>query len=991
MPSTFQDDECPGMRSNRPMFCRLGRAVVAGTLVALTASASAVAPSTRRQADAHALMAASGTSFAKPLRAHRKLAWGHTSPGAAWQAFAARRAGKWQAAWDSATGVPSRIWGEGIPAPGTTASAQIAEQFARQVLADHLALLAPGSAVSDFELVSNHFDGSMRSIGFIQRAAGKKVVGGQVSFRFKADRLFVIGSEALPNVAFAVPRLRMPVLKLSASARDALRAELGLPNAPVSAPGEEVVLPLVADDTVLGYRVARPMTIDGGIDGRYLAYVDVVTGAVIATKQLNLYANGTVKYRVVDRYPARTRIDRVAQRAFVNVNGAPQTTTKAGAVSWGAEPNVEVETSVAGDLVSVVNKATGNAAATARFPLTAGGAAAWDASGVVEEDAQVNAYVATMIAKEYVRDFIDPAMPTLDDQMAVNVNIAQSCNAFFDGQSINFFQANDQCQNTALLEDVVYHEYGHRLHTAELIPGVGDFDGAMSEGASDFLAASITGDPGMGRGFFYVDEPLRDLEPGDSEWSWPRDVGEIHHTGMIYGGIFWDLRKALIEQLGPVAGVALVNKIYLGTLRRAISIPTSLIEALAEDDDDGNLTNGTPNECAIRDAYGLHGIRTATGTIKAPGTLEVKALSIGIHIDVTGLSDRCAGDEVAGAEISWLPGYGGIPQPGTQEATPAGTNKFFAQLPLSPQETVYYKAKIKFADGSVLTLADNYADPYYQLYQGDTVKLYCTNFDAADPFAEGWTTGTDAGDASPFAWGPPAGGATDPRAAFSGTNILGMTLGGNYNPDQRAWLNAPVIEIGRYSDVRLQYRRWLSVEDSHFDQAKVTANGKQAWLNLTSDTGDNSALHHIDKEWRFHDVALSSYFSGHEVTVGWEITSDQGLELGGWQMDDVCIVANPYAICGDGVKTPTEQCDTGLALADKPDVCRTDCRLPKCGDQIIDMGEQCDEGPEGDALCTPKCETIEATSGCCSSSGGSGSLALAGLLGAFVLRRRRRR
>jgi uncharacterized protein (TIGR03382 family) len=91
------------------------------------------------------------------------------------------------------------------------------------------------------------------------------------------------------------------------------------------------------------------------------------------------------------------------------------------------------------------------------------------------------------------------------------------------------------------------------------------------------------------------------------------------------------------------------------------------------------------------------------------------------------------------------------------------------------------------------------------------------------------------------------------------------------------------------------------------------------------------------------------------------------------------------------VKTPTEQCDTGAAVADQPDMCRTDCRLPRCGDHIVDTGEECDEGPEGDAVCSPQCVTIEAIGGCCSSSGGSGSLALGGLLGAFVLRRRRRR
>src|SRR4029079_5126085 len=116
------------------------------------------------------------------------------------------------------------------------------------------------------------------------------VVGGQVSFRFKRDRLFVIASEALPDVSLpARPRVAMSRTQLAARTAEALRRELALPDAPVTAPGAEVVLPLVTDDAVLGYRIAVPVTIDGGADGRYLAYSDAATGDTLAVRQLNLY------------------------------------------------------------------------------------------------------------------------------------------------------------------------------------------------------------------------------------------------------------------------------------------------------------------------------------------------------------------------------------------------------------------------------------------------------------------------------------------------------------------------------------------------------------------------------------------------------------------------------------------------------------------------------------------------------------------------------
>lgn len=975
------------------MAVRLRRAAWIGCLLALTHGAHAYAPRSGPRIAAETLTALPAANLPKPLRVQPQLRYGQATPPLAWSHFVAQRGSAWQAAWDVATGVPSRIWGAGIPAPGTVANAAAAERFARQILADHLGLLAPGAKLDDFVLVSNHFDGTTRSIGFFQYAGGRRVVGGQLSFRFKNDRLFVIGSEALPYVTVATPRSKLPDAALRSRAIGTLRSELALPTAPVSELGDEVVLPLVADHGVLGYRLVRPATIDGGAEGRYLAYVEVATGAVLAVRQLNTYATGTVMYQTVDRYPAngRARIARPAARTHVTVNGAMQTTTASGGVTWSPDMPTTVQTSVTGDLVAVVNKANGNLAASATLELAPGGQLVWDASGNELDDAQINTFIATGIAKEYVRQHIDPAMPTIDEQMTANVNIAQNCNAYFDGKSINFYQSSEQCQNTGLLHDVVYHEYGHRLHTAEIIPGVGDFDGAMSEGAADFLAASITGDSGMGRGFFYSEQALRELDPPDKEWMWPADIGEIHHTGQIYGGVFWDLRKQLIEDLGETAGIALVNRLYVATMRRAVNIPTSLIEALAEDDDDGNLANGTPHECAIRAAFGRHGLRTASGTVIAPGLLEEKALAIGVHIEVNGLSEACEGDEVTGAQLEWLSYTGAVPS-GTTQATPAGDNKFFAQLPLATQNVTYYKVRVRFVDGSMMVLADNMADPWYHIYTGEVVRLYCTDFDSTDPFSEGWTAGTDNSDTHAWQWGAPAAGASDPRAAYSGSKILGLNLEGDYAPKQRTWLKTPPIHVGQFSDVRLQFRRWLAVEDSHYDQATITANNKQAWINFSGNMGDSSSIHHVDREWRFQDIPLSPHFYGKTVTVGWEIDSDEGLELGGWHLDDVCIVANPYAICGDGVKTATEQCDLGADNRDAPDVCRTDCRLPTCGDYIVDANEECDEGPEGTATCSTTCAIVEPVDGgCCSAGGGQpASFVLAGGVGLLLLRRRRR-
>lgn len=974
-------------------------ALVVGSLLLSTATVHAVAPLSGRRVAAEELtaMPAAGT---KPLRTARLLrsapSAAHPAASSAWHQFRTATGAAWHATWDAATNVPSRLWGPGLAAPGANASPALAEQHARRLLAQHLPLLAPGAQLSDFALVSNHTDGELRSIGFVQRAAGRRVVGGQISFRFKNDRMFLIGSEALPHVTVALSGARLGRGALVSRAADNLRRELDLPTASVQplSDDQEVILPLVGDHAIHGYRIATQIEIDGGASGRYLAYVDPASGAVLAVRQQNFYATGTVLYRGVDRYPSRGRMNRPARRVGVRVGGTPQTTSNNGVISWSPDTAQVVSTGVAGDLVNIVNKKNNGITPTVDLTISPGGQIIWDASADGESDAHLVTYLATNTVKEYVRNNIDPAMPKLDEPMTANVNIAQNCNAFFDGKTINFFHASMQCQNTGLLEDVIYHEFGHALHVAEIIEGVGSFDGAMSEGAADFLSAIITGDPGMGRGFFYNDEPLRQIDPMDREFSWPKDIGEIHQTGKVFGGIYWDMRKALVASMGEAAAVPLVNKIYLGALRRSVSIPTSLFEALAADDDDGDLSNGTPNECFIRDAYGRHGLRTATGVIEAPGVLAGNVPEVSVRVALDGLSDRCMGDEIERVKLTWKPDFGSVPAAGSADMALVSPTEYSGILPLASSEVTLYQATVEFKDGSILTLPDNLGLPWYQLYQGTTVPLYCTSFET-DPFAEGWTTGTDDPNvASLWKWGTPTGtGSTDPREAYGGTGILGMNLGGDYGSKQFSYAALPRIDVGQWSDVRLQFRRWLAVEDSHYDQARVMVNGAQAWVNSTQNIGDASSIHHIDREWAFHDVRLSGYGFGHTMDISFELKSDEGLHLGGWQVDDLCVVANTASVCGDGVRSPTEACDEGPANSNEPDAtCRTYCKLAECGDSIVDGDEQCDEGV-ATATCNAECKLPEGAEdgGCCGvGTSPQGAFGLAGVVGMLMLRRRRR-
>ncbi len=907
------------------------------------------------------LVALPAAGVKKPVRARRDVERGAKQT-PAWRAFAAR-GGTWQVWWDRATGVPNRIFGSGIETVGASANPALAEGYARAYLEAHLELLAPGAQIEDFVLVSNHDDGDQRSVGFVQVVEGRRVVGGQVSFRFKRDRLFVIASEALPDVRATISTAAQP---------------------------HEVILPLLGEDSVLGYRVAVPVTWGGGADGRYEGYEDPATGELLAARQTNLYATGRLLYRGVERYPGRGRVDRPASRTRITVNGQAATTAPDGSVEVGG--GASVGATVNGDLVTVTNQEAPNTLASATLTLPAGGEAIFDASATPQTDAQLITFTSTNVTKDYIRTHLDPASVFLEQQIVANVNIEGTCNAFFDG-AINFLRSSEACENTGLLADVVYHELGHGLHIAELIPGVAEFDSGLSEGASDFLAASITGDPEMGRGFRLTDAGLRHLDPRDDEAIWPSNAGEAHQTGLIFGGTFWDLRTSLITSLGETEGIALVNRLYIAALRRSSSIPGSLVEALAADDDDGNLDNGTPHECLIRAAFARHGMRTATGVIIAPEPMgDTAAAGTTVRVDMANLSPRCPEiDRVDRVTLFWKPSpRAGQPRSGSVEMTRLDETRFWAPMPLPVQSFLQYQAKVKFADASLLVLPDNRADPFYEVYQGTLVPLYCTDFET-DPFQDGWTQ-SEGVDRSRFEWGVPEGGFEEPAVAWSGMHVLGQALGRSYEPDTTSWVEMPAIDPGAWSDVRLHYRRHLSVEDSHFDQARITVNGAEVWLNATADAGDSSSLQHIDKEWVFQDVLLTGPDHGQPMRVRFELETDAGLEYGGWAIDDVCIVANATSVCGDGVRSPTETCDLGAENADEPDKCRTWCQTPMCGDFIVDANEQCDAGSEGSERCDTSCATIllPEEAGCCSSSRVEGAGGLALLVG-LVLRGRGRR
>jgi len=853
----------------------------------------------------------------KPVRTHQVVV------DAAPAAFFPLAQQGWSAIWDRDTGAPARIFGSHLDVPGSSADGAIAEAAAKKFIDEHRALFA-----GDFVVSGNSVDArGLRTVGFQQQYRGLRVIGGQLGFVFSHDRLFVISSDALPDVHVA----------MAASHIDVARVEKWVAAAPTPT-GERAVLPLIRTGGV------EYVLVDVVDAGAYHVYVDP-SGAPIA-RAVRWAFDGAVDFNAGVRYATSTRMDFPASELGITANGNSVQTAVDGSFAFTGS-SATVVTSLAGARVRIVNAA--GALASKTLTVQAGGSASWNDMDTEAVDAEISTYVYGNQIKARDR-LINPAVAKwIDTQLDFHVNENDVCNAYSTGDDVHFYRKSAQCQNTGRIADVVYHEFGHSFHNHSVVSGMGAFPGTMSEGFSDFNAANYTEDSGIARGFDYTDNPGREIDPVGTEKAYPGDLSvDPHESGKIISGALWDLRKAAIIAMGHDEGVKMTENVFLGVMERSADFPTAYNSALIADDDDGDLGNGTPHQCMIAAAFAPHGLVEGfeTTTVGAP-TLTGMNISVPVMRPTNG---TCTAPAVTKATLTWSANGGAT----TDVALTASGDNYVGAIPAQPDGTlVTYSVLVTLDNGASFGFPDNQADPKYQLYVGPVQPIYCANMDT-DPM---WTQTTNKG-SQQWVLAPPGldPTTTDPKTTHTGTKVYGNNLGagGNYPANIMTSVQSGVIDTSKFDHVRLQYWRWLTVEQALYDQATIEINGASMWSN-------DQNLVFLDKEWRFQDIDLGKQAS---VQIGFTLASDDSQQYGGWTVDDVCIVGIKTPVCGDGVLDSGETCDDGNVAGG--DGCSSSCQVEDEMPMMTDGG------------------------GCCSAQrSGSGSALLAFGVG-LALRKRRR-
>jgi MYXO-CTERM domain-containing protein len=959
----------------------MGRIQLATRLAAAVATAVLVAPSVRT---AHAVVPGPAEGFAPAqTRTARSYARGtEVVPVRAAAAFdrLVAATGAWRGVWDLDTDVPVQLWGAGIAAAGANADAAIAERAARALIEAHLDLLAPGSTAADLELIGNATVESigLRTVTFAQRWNGLRVVGATVSAVFKRDRLILISSSAKPDISATIPSTAAPPAATAARrwlAADTKIAEADLALRGTAAP---VIFPEVrarasaADRPEVTYTVARPLAVEAtaGI-GKWTVWVDAATGEPLARASRLLYAQGVVTFNTPERSPDGVRVEVPAAYATLMVDGVVVTTDHAGRVIWPTEAPASVVTSVNGPYIQIVDGG-GNPLASTTLTLPPGTSVSFAQATEEFPDAQITAAAHGNLVKQHFRRYFNPRLPWVDGQMIVSVNEPQVCNAFADLEpdQIHFFirgvfEGFGECNNTARIPDVVYHETGHNVHFRSLqanglVTSFEDFFSfeipGLSEGMGDSLSASITQSALVGPGFLIgvvEDEgAIRNNDPVGFERRYPDDIGFGQHSdGQIIAGALFDLHKVLKTELGDARGRAVADRAHTGVMSLSTMFLQTYGNAIAADDDDGNLANGTPHQCAISKAFEPHGLTaTVQGSVRvATPTVDAGVISVAIENPPA----ECPGISATGVTATWQV-RGDASQTGTIPLAATGST-WSGALPVLPDGTVVqYQLAIALSDGSTTTRPYNAADPFYETYVGAVTAIRCDDFEVDAGWTHGAATGVDEWARGPGGLTPAAG---DPTAAYGGTSILGTDVEANglYAADSSSYAEMPAVDTTGYATVRLQYRRWLDVDNTGDFAAISVGGGEPLWQPVTS------GAEFADAEWRFHDVDLTASAAAGSVAVRFELETDATGAEGGWALDDVCVVGIG-AVCGDGLIRGTEACD----------------------DTNTEDGDGCS------ALCVIEPDT----GGCCSTgTDPRGALTVAGLagLGLLVTLRRRRR
>ncbi len=786
------------------------------------------------------------------------------SRGTAWRDFEGRY-GPWRAHWNEATSTPHRAIGRPIPLPGFAGDAGGANRAVRGFIDRNSSVFG---AVDGLELASASKAGSVWYVRYRQTVGGIPVLGSDWEFRVGDNgNLMAFGADAhqAPARIASAPRIGAGV------AREAAKVGFTFDPATDRVEGDRLwVLPIDRDGAT-EYRVVYELHVWTRNPRRHwYTLVDAANGEIVLRRdKRNFVITGNVTATVHPTLPSDPLTVRPLRNVYVNAGAAQAFTDSLGNYSLNAMGSpVTVTSGLRGRFVDVERCdnndvcPVGDASFSSSTSNPSVRNIAWTTSN--SQTSERDAYYHVNRAHDWVKA-IDPAFTACDFELKTYVELSDNCNAFWDGVSLNFFIAGSGCPASAQLPDIVYHEYGHAVNdnlyfTNGRPAGMDNF--ALQEALADVNAAFMLDDPVIGNGFFGTGTSLRTIAD-DKIWPFDENSVDAQSAGLILAGAMWDLRQSvglpIAQSLFHFARYGLPDDPNDGK-----AFNEYFIEVLVADDNDANLSNGTPHYTQIVNAFNAHGIGTNyfvgisapvedqpnTGPFPVNATITYSGLFGGL--DVTSPRLYYSVNNAAFTFVSMFP--------------TGNPDEYGAQIPAQASAVIRYYVRATTLDGGTQTDPPSAPVRYHNFIGGLYSVMLENDFDND----LGWTVGASGDAATSGLWlrADPVGTPIQPENDHSASGTLCYVTGNGQPLDG---IGAADVDGGKTSLVSstfnatagglirpvVSYWRWFSNDggDSPSQdpwKVEISNNGGTSWVTV-----ENTL--ETQQEWRRILFFISDY------------------------------------------------------------------------------------------------------------------------------------
>jgi len=538
-----------------------------------------------------------------------------------WKSFVQTH-GNWYAHINEQTGMPHRAYGSPLQVEGNTPHEKAIAFAQSQLQAFHI-------PTQDLVSTGKSIEGKNTYVNFRQQHEGLDVLGSRYTAKFHNGSLIMFGCDVFQDIQLnTTPNFSQEqILQMAID---------GISNTLVSATAASQlkVLPIYSENGYtfhLVYDVLVKTISSEQIPANYQTLVDAHSG-VVWLRQNRVKHSGPIKPHSCASHTQKPREENILEvsatitggvqelspndpivtqdleNVYVTVGGVDYAANQDGHVVLPVNPGSNATVRLMGPWARIY---TNDITPSLTYTLADGpNAISMDGTANVKE---MSAYRSVQRIhdwhKQWMSDFTG-----MDFQLPTNIDVTGgTCNAFYDGVSINFYDIGGGCNASSLVADVCYHEYGHGIND-NYYQSQGSFfqNGAIGEGYADFWAISASNNPLLGAGFNTDNlEPIRryDIDPK----VYPTDlVGQVHSDGEIIMGAWWDTHLLMGGDWNVT--MPLFVEAYAGLQAEAFdgnegeAFTDVLIDLLQADDDDGDLSNGTPHGNAIVEGFYIHGI-----------------------------------------------------------------------------------------------------------------------------------------------------------------------------------------------------------------------------------------------------------------------------------------------------------------------------------------------------------------------------------------------